>query len=219
MTSLLKSMLAILLGLGFLALQSRAQAPAGTKKAAVAFLGLTDASDPQISAAIAKRIRGELGADPTVIAIPGEEVDKLFSQGILRGPDVRPDDPQALRREVGDAYLAYGSLERITVDSKRTWWKPWSVKNTWTQGMRLHVVDGVKGSVVFDSLVAAAVHEPGFIFTPEEDWGKIPPLEREKRMRIMAEAVSVEAAKALAKVVKGRPPSTSAPGNVPATPG
>jgi hypothetical protein len=218
-------MLAILLGLGFLALQSRAQAPAGTKKAAVAFLGLTDASDPQISAAIAMRIRGELGADPTLISIPGEEIDKLFSQGILRGPDLRPDDPQALRREVGDAYLAYGSLERITVDSKRTWWKPWSVKNTWTQGMRLHVVDGVKGSVVFDSLVAAAVHEPGFIFTPEEDWGKVPPLEREKRMRIMAEAVSVEAAKALARAVKGHaapaspPAAAPAPGNVPATHG
>jgi hypothetical protein len=221
MTSLLKSMLAILLGLGFLVLQSRAQAPApaGAKKTAVAFLGLTDASDPQISAAIAKRIRGELEADSTVIAIPGEEIDKLFSQGILRGPDVRPEDPQALRREVGEAYLAYGSLERITVDSKRTWWKPWFVKNTWTQGMRLHVVDGIKGSVVFDSLVAAAVHESGFLFTPEEDWGKVPPLDREKRMRIMAEAVSVEAAKALAKAVKGRPTTAPAPGNVPATPG
>ncbi|MBW8886254.1 MAG: hypothetical protein JF616_00745 [Fibrobacteres bacterium] len=219
MASLLKSMLAILLGLGFLVLQARAQAPAGTRKAAVAFLGLTDASDPQISEAIAKRIRAELGADPTVNSIPGEEIDKLFSQGILRGPDLRPVDPQALRREVGDAYLAYGSLERIAVDSKRTWWKPWSVKNTWTQGMRLRVVDGVKGSVVFDSLVAAAVHEPGFLFTPEEDWGKVPPLEREKRMRIMAEAVSVVAAKALAKAVKSRPVAASAPGSVPATPG
>lgn len=214
-------MLAILLGLGFLVLQSRAQAPAGTKKSAVAFLGLTDASDPQISAAIAKRIRGELESDPALTAIPGEEIDKLFSQGILRGPDARPADPQALRREVGDAYLAYGSLERVMVASKRTWWKPWSVKNTWTQGMRLRLVDGVKGSVVFDSLVAAAVHEPGFLFAPEEDWGKIPPLEREKRMRIMAEAVSVEAAKALAKAVKGRsaPASAPAPGTAPATPG
>jgi hypothetical protein len=225
MTSLVKSMLAILLGLGFLVLQSRAQPPAGSKKPAVAFLGMTDASDPQISAAIAKRIRGELGSDPAVIAIPGEKIDQLFSQGILRGPDLRPVDPQALRREVGEAFLAYGSLGPITVACKRTWWKPWAVKNSWAQGMRLHVEDGFNGVVVLDSLVAASVREPGFIFAPEEDWGKVPPLEREKRMRIMAEAVSVEAAKALAKAVKGRPAPASAPasapapGNVPATHG
>lgn len=208
MKSLLKSVLAILLGLGFLALQSRAQAPAA-KKTAVAFLGLTESSDPQISSAIAAHIRGALGADSGITAVPGEEIDKLFAKGILRGPDVRPEDPQALRREVGDAYLAYGSLERIGVSSKRTWWKPWAVKNTWTQGMRLHVVDGSKGAVVLDSLVIAAVHEPGFVFTPEEDWGKVPPLEREKRMRIMADAVSIEAAKVLAKALKTRAPASA----------
>jgi hypothetical protein len=208
--SLLKSVLAILLGLGFLALQSRAQSPASapvSKRTAVAFLGLTENSDPQISSSVAIRIRGALGADSGITAVPGEEIDKLFAKGILRGPDVRPDDPQALRREVGDAYLAYGSLERIGVSSKRTWWKPWAVKNTWTQGMRLHVVDGAKGAVVFDSLVIAAVKEPGFVFTPEEDWGKVPPLEREKRIRIMADAVSIEAAKALAKALKTRLPA------------
>ena len=197
-------MLAILLGLGFLALQSRAQAPAA-KRAAVAFLGLTETSNPQLSAALTKSIRGRLGADSAIIAIPGEEVDKLFAKGILRGPDSRPGDPEALRREVGDAYLAYGSLEPLSVASKRTWWKPWAVKNTWTQGMRLHVVDGAKGAVVFDSLVAAAVREPGFVFNPEGDWGKVPPKERDRRMRIMADAVSIEVAKALAKAVKGRP--------------
>jgi len=201
--SILKSVLAILLGLGFLALQSRAQALAAPKKAAIAFLGLTDASDPQISAAIAQRIRSRLEADSTLAAIPGEKIDKLFAKGILRGPGVRPDDPAALRREVGDVYLASGSLERITVASKRTWWKPWAVKNTWTQGMRLRVEDGTKGLVVFDSLVAGTVREPGFVFAPEGDWGKVPPLERETRLRVMAEAVSIEAAKALAKAAKG----------------
>src|SRR6478609_8612647 len=76
--SILKSLLAILLGLGFLALQSRAQAPAAAsaKKAAIAFLGLTDASDPQMRAVITQRIRGELAADTALITIPGETVDK-----------------------------------------------------------------------------------------------------------------------------------------------
>jgi hypothetical protein len=220
--SILKSVLAVLLGLGFLVLQSRAApaaAPAAGKKAAIAFLGLTDASDPQVGADIAKRIRGTLGADSALVSIPGEQVDKLFAKGILRAPDARPEDPEALRREVGDAYLAYGGLERIAVTSKRTWWKPWAVKNAWIQGMRLHIVDGAQGIVVMDSLVSAAVPETGFLFAPEEDWGKLPPLERERRMRIMAEAVSVEAAKALAKAVKARAPAPASPGNAAVPPG
>src|SRR3954468_21039176 len=111
-------MLAILLGLGFLVLQSRAQAPsqaAPSTKPTVAFLGMTGLSDPQVGEMITGRIRGQLGTDSSVIAIPREAVERLFSRGILRGPDIRPDDPQALRREVGDVYLAYGNLERIGV--------------------------------------------------------------------------------------------------------
>lgn len=213
-------MLAILLGLGFLALQSRAQSPApGTKKPAIAFLGLTEASDPQMRAVITQRIRGELAADSGLSAVPGEKIDKLFAKGILRETDVRPDDPEALRREIGNAYLAFASLERLSVATKRTWWKPWSLKNTWTQGMRVEIRDGAKGTVVLDSLVATAVREPGFILPPEEDWGKVPPLEREKRMRIMAEAVSVEAARILGNAVKARVPAAAVAGNVPATPG
>lgn len=219
--SLVKSMLAILLGLGFLFLTARAQTQAPSRpsgvtprsgKPAIAFLGLTDASDPQIAGAMAQRIRGEIGNDSMLVSVPAEEVDKLFAQGILRDPDARPADPEALRREIGEAYLAYGSLERMSVATKRTWWKPWSLKSTWTQGMRLHA-DGPKGTAVFDGVVDAAVTEPGFLFAPEEDWGKIPPLEREKRLRIMAEAVSVEAAKTLAKAVKSQAPA--APGGTP----
>jgi len=218
--SILKSLLAILLGLGFLALQSRAQAPAPVaKKPAIAFLGLTEASDPQMRAVITQRIRGELAADTGLSAVPGEKVDKLFAQGILREPDARLEDPEALRREIGNAYLASASLERLTVATKRTWWKPWSLKNTWTQGMRVKIMDGAKGNIVLDSLVATAVREPGFIFAPEDDWGKVPPLEREKRMRIMSEAVSIEAARVLGAAVKGRVPAAAVAGNVPATPG
>lgn len=219
MKSILKSLLAILLGLGFLALQSRAQTPAaGTKKPAIAFLGLTEGSDPQMRAVITQRIRGELAADTALLEVPGEKVDMLFAKGVLREPDARPENPEAVRREIGNAYLAYASLERLSVATKRTWWKPWSLKNTWTQGMRVEIVDGAKGTVVLDSLVATAVREPGFLFAPEEDWGKLPPLEREKRLRIMAEAVSVEAARTLGNAVKGRVPA-AATGNVPATPG
>ena len=40
---------------------------------------------------------------------------------------------------------------------------------------------------MFRQLVAAAVaRDQDFILAPEEDMGKVPPLEREKRMRIMA---------------------------------
>jgi hypothetical protein len=218
--SILKSLLAVLLGLGFLALDARAQgAPAeAPKKPAIAFLGLTEASDPQIGEDIGKRIRREIGADPELISVPGEKVAMLFAKGILRAPDARPDDPEALRREVGEPYFAYGSLERVSVTAKRTWWKPWSLKNTWTQGMRLHVVDGAKGEVVYDGLVAVAVPEQGFLFAPEGDWGRIPPLERDKRLRIMAEAVSVQTAKALAKAVKDRQAAPAA-GDAAAPPG
>jgi hypothetical protein len=221
---ILKSLLSILLALGFLALDARAQAEAPPKKPSVAFLGMAAGSDPQVSEAIAKRIRIEIGNDSGLVSVAGEDVARLYAKGILRDPETRAGDPAALRREIGEAYLAYGKLERISVAAQRKWWKPWAVKNTWTQGLRLHVVDGAKGQVVFDAVVAAAVPEAGFLFSPEEDWGKVPPLEREKRMRIMAEAVSVEAAKALAKAVKDRanPPAPAeppAPGNSPATPG
>ena len=222
MASLLKSLLAVLLGLGFLALEARAQsAAAAPKKPVIAFLGLTGNSDPQVGDAIARRIRDELDMDSELVSVPGEEVDKLFAKGILRGPDARPADPEALRREVGEAYFAYGVLERITVASKRKWWKPWAVKSEWTQGMRLRVTEGAQGKVIFDGVVAAAAKpESGFLFNPEGDWGKLPPLERDKRMRMMAEAVSVESAKALAKAVKDRtaPPSADS-SNAPATPG
>jgi hypothetical protein len=228
---ILKSLLSILLALGFLALDARAQAEgastkveAAPKKASIAFLGMAEGSDPLVSEAIVKRIRIEIGNDSGLISVAGEDVARLYAKGILRDPETRPEDAAALRREIGEAFLAYGKLERITVASRRKWWKPWAVKNTWTQGMRLHVVDGPRGQVVFDAVVAAAVPEAEFLFSPEEDWGKVAPLEREKRMRIMAEAVSVEAAKALAKAVKDRanppaPAEPAAPGNPPATPG
>lgn len=221
MKYLLKSLLFILLALGFLALDARAQAEAVPKKPAVAFLGLAEGSDPQVCEAIAKRIRIEIGNDSGLVSVDGEDIGRLYAKGILRSPETRPADPAALRREIGDAYLAYGKLERISVASERKWWKPWAVKNTWTQGIRLHVVVGEKSDLVLDALVAAAVPEAAFLFPPEEDWGKVAPLEREKRMRIMVEAVSVEAAKALAKAVKDRanPPAPEAPATDPAAPG
>ena len=214
-------MLAILLGLGFLALEARAQsrsAAAAAGRPAIAFLGMAEGSDPQLGETIVKRIRRELGVDSTLVSIPGEEVDKLFARGILRGPDASPTDAEALRREIGDAYLAYGILERIAVTSQRKWWKPWTVKSTWTQGLRLHVTEGARGPVIFDGLVASAKPESGFLTGPEGDWGKLPPLEREKRMRSMAEMLSVETAKALAKAVKDRAAPAAASSDS-ATPG
>ncbi len=225
MQTLLKTLLALSLGLGFLALDARAQDPAAAaaaapaKKPTVAFLGLTEGSDPQVCDAITKRIRRELGADSALTSVSSEQVEMLYAKGVLRAPDARPEDPGAVSKALKAEYFAYGTLERIAVTSKRTWWKPWSTKVAWKQGMRLHVIDGTKGVVAFDGLVDAIMPETNWL-DPEEDWGMIPPLEREGRLRAMAEAISVESAKSLAKTVKdkaaaaGTPPSAA-----PASPG
>ena len=214
MQTLLKTILAVILAIGFLALDARAQAAPGdpaaaaatasatpAKKPTVAFLGLTDDSDPQVSEAISKRIRRELGADTALISISGEQVAMLYAKGVLKSPDARPDDPAALAKALGARYFAYGTLEKIGVTSKRTWWKPWSTKAVWKQGMRLHVIDGAKGDIAFDGLVDANIPETLWL-DPEGNLNQLPPLEHDARLRSMAEAVSVESAKALAKAVK-----------------
>ena len=73
--------------------------------------------------------------------------------------------------------------------------------------MRLHLVDGKKGEVVFDGMVDATIPETALL-GPEEDWGKIPPLEREARLRVMASAGAL-AIGATAIVVLSLEPSMS----------
>lgn len=195
MGSIMKTLLALALGLGFLFLDLHA-------KPTVAFLGLSRDSDPRVSGDIARRIQWELGADTGLTAFSAEEVAVLYAKGVLTGPEAAPADMPKLAKGLGSQYYAFGKLEAAAVTSKRIIWKPWSLKVKWTQGLRLRVLDGSNGKVVFDGVVTCEVPEKASFSRPDADLGKLSPMERESRLRIMAAAVSVDAAKALAKTVK-----------------
>jgi hypothetical protein len=195
MQSVLKTVLAVALGLGFLILDSHA-------KPSVAFLGLSRDSDPQVSDAIAQRIQWELSADTAVTAFAREDVDMLYAKGALRGPEVAPKDMPGLSKLMGAQYYAYGRLEPIAMEAKRTWWKPWAVNVKWTQGLRLRILNGANGETVFDGLVSGEFADKGFLKGPESRWGRMSPLERETWLRKMALAVSLESAKAISKTLK-----------------
>jgi hypothetical protein len=195
MNSIAKTLLAIILGLGFMVFDAHS-------KPTVAFLGLTRDSDPQFSEAISKRIQHELGADSALFAFPYEDVSLLFAKGVLSEPEAGPLDMPKLSKGMGAQYYAFGKLEPITMSSKRHRWMPWSIKVTWSQGMRLRVLDGRNGEVVFDGVVTAEVPEKAVFIAPDGDLGRMSPLDRETYQRTMGMAVSVESAKALAKVLK-----------------
>jgi hypothetical protein len=198
MDSIMKT-LALALGLGFLILDLHA-------KPTIAFLGLTGDSDPRISGDIARRIQWDLAADTGLSTFSAEEMNVLYAKGLLKGPEVTPADMPKLAKGLGAQYYAFGKLENAAVTSKRILWKPWSLKVKWTQGLRLRMLDGSNGHVAFDGLVTCEVPEKAVLWAPNADLGKLSPLERESRLRIMSAAVSVEAAKALAKALKEKAP-------------
>ncbi|HKP94279.1 MAG TPA: hypothetical protein VJ385_00860 [Fibrobacteria bacterium] len=191
----MKTPLAIFLGLGFLALDLHA-------KPSVAFLGLSRESDPQVSEAISRRIQWELGADTALFAYPREEIALLFAKGVLLEPEAGPMDMPKLSKGLGAQYYAFGALEPIGVQSKRSRWLPWRIKVKWSQALRLRVLDGSNGTVVFDGLVTAEVPEKALFSAPDGNLRAMSPLERETWLRTLGTAVSVESAKALAKVLK-----------------
>ena len=198
MKSIMKTLLALALGLGFLILDLHA-------KPTVAFLGLTRDSDPRISGDISRRIQWDLSADTGLAAFSAEEVDALYSKRLLLDPEAAPADMPKLAKGLGAQYYAFGKLEKVAVTSKRIIWKPWSLKVKWTQGLRLRVLDGSNGLIVFDGLVTCEVPEKASFSAPDADLNKLSPLERESRLRIMAAAVSAESAKALSKVLTKKP--------------
>lgn len=215
MQSVLKTLLALALAIGSLALDARAQGapaaapaarvPAGPKPT-VAFLGLDDEADPMVAKAITDAIRRRLDADSALLSAPDERIALVFGKGLLRKPEAGPADVLNLARVVGARYYAFGKLERIGVTSKRVIWMPWSVKVQWDQAVSLRVIDSAQGEVVFDGRVDAAVPEKALFTGPEENWNRMAPLDREKRMRIMATAVSEVSAKAISKAVQDRSP-------------
>lgn len=207
MKSIVKTLLAICLGLGFLVLDSRAEsAPAPAKASAprptVAFLGLSRESDPRLSESISKRIQWELSADTGLYAFSNEEVAMLFAKGVLAEPEVGAADMPKLAGGIGAQYYAFGTLEPIAMESKRAKWKVWSIKVTWSQGLRLRVLDGASGRVVYDGLVKAEIPEDAYFTAPDGKLGNMAPLERETYLRAMGTAVSIESAKRVAKVLK-----------------
>lgn len=210
MQTVLKTLLALAIAIGTLALDAGAQtdpasAPvAADPKPTVAFLGLDDEADPMVAKAITDAIRRQLDADSALLSTPDERIALVFGKGLLRKPEAGPADVVNLARVVGARFYAFGKLERISVTSKRVLWMPWSVKVQWDQAVRLRVIDSAQGAVVFDSRVDAAVPEKALFMGPEENWSRMAPLEREKRMRIMAAAVSEVSAKAISKAVQER---------------
>ncbi|MEO6096267.1 MAG: hypothetical protein ABIW76_11405 [Fibrobacteria bacterium] len=195
MQSLFKTLLALALGLGFLALDLHA-------KPTVAFLGISRDSDPLLRGDLGKRIQWELGTDTGVTSFSAEEISVVFSKGLLKEPEAVPADMPKLAKGLGAQYYAFGRLEPVAVKSKRVIWMPWSLKLKWSQGLRLRILDGSNGNLVFDGLVTAEVPESGFLMPPEADMNKLSPMERDTRTRKMAMAVAVESAKMIAKTLK-----------------
>lgn|GEM_PF-3204030 len=179
----------------------------------LAFLGMGEATDPLIRLELTRKIHWELAADTGISVVSREAVDLLYAKGVLRGPAADPAEMPDLKREIGAEFYAFGELEPMTVASKRIWWKPWSLNVVRTQGVRLRVLEGDSGKVVFDGRVTAEFPEKALITAPDADLGGLPPLQRESILRKSVSALSLEAAKALSLAVKTKAPGGADGGN------
>ncbi len=213
MQTVLKTLLACALALGFLIIDAHS-------KPSIAFLGLSRESDPNISETLARRIQFELSADTGLFVFSKEEVAMLFAKGILNEPEAGPLDMPRLSKGLGAQYYAFGKLQAITNSGKRTWWKPWTVNVKWSQGLRLRVLDASTGMAAFDGVVSGEYAEKDFLTGPEP-WEKMEPLARDHYLQILVANLSVESAKAVAKAVKEKSnpaPAAAAPEGAAAAP-
>lgn len=197
MQSVLKTLLALALALGFLVLDIPA-------KTTVAFLGIDPRTDPLFGKVLSASIHRELGADSALASLPPKLVEAFLAKAGMEGVEAGPEDIRLLKRGLDAGYYAYGWLEPLTVVNKRTWWKFWAVRTTWSQGLRLRVLDGATGEVAFDGRVPAEIPEKHFLKGPDPDRSGGDALERDADYRRMLPYLSLETAKALAKVVAGR---------------
>jgi hypothetical protein len=196
MQSILKTLLAVCLGLGFLALDAHA-------KPSVAFLGLSPESDPNYSEAITKRVREELAADTALISCSGESIAMLYAKGLLQGAQADPEELPALAKGLGAQFYASGSSSGSACASKRArWWKPWLLKVKWSQGLRLRIMDAANGKVVYQGLAKVEVPEDAFCIPPDAKFGPMAPLQRDAILRNMSLRVALESSRQVAKVVK-----------------
>lgn len=210
---MLKTAIACALGLGFLFLDAHS-------KPTLAFLGLSPDSDPRIREKLAGRIRYELAADTGIYLFPQDQVDLLFAKGVIRSTEAGPADMPALSKGLGAQYYASARLEPISVAAKRVWWKPWFLNVVWTQGLRLRILDGADGNLVFDGIVSGSFPEKALFRAPDARMRGMSPLERDRYLGLAIDAVSAESAKALAKVLKEKAAGAAvSPDPGPGTPG
>lgn len=197
MQSVFKTLLALALGIGFLALETRA-------KTTVAFLGIDPDTDPRFGKALSILIHQELAVDTALVSLPPKVVAGFLAKGELVLMETGPADIAKLKQGLDAGFYALGWLEPLTVANKRVWWMPWSVRTNWSQELRLRVLDGNTGEVVYDGRVPIQIPEKHFLSGPEGNHSRQGALERDTRYRRMLPLLSSETAKAVSKVVGER---------------
>ncbi len=170
-------------------------------KPSLAFLGFDRESDPLIRDKLASRIQFELAADTGLAAISKSQVAALFTKGILSEPDVSPADLPRLSKELNAQYFAFGQMENLENVSKRIWWKPWRLKVTWSQDIRLRVLEASTGMLVYDGRVIGQLADKALLTGPKP-FQLMSPLEKEGYLNRMLSVLALEASKTLAKAVK-----------------
>lgn len=195
MHSILKTIFACLLGLGFLVLESHS-------KPSLAFLGFSSDSDPRVKDTFAHQILFELQTDTSLFVFSKEEISMLYARSILKVPEIGSLDLPILSKAMGAQFYAYGNLESISSQSKRIWWKPWTgVTTNWNQGLRLRILDATQGKFILDSVATSTLTEKSLLLAPQL-YDELSPLEQEKYIHTMMGLVAKSSAKLLSKVIK-----------------
>ncbi len=197
MQTILKTLLAVLLGLGLLAIDAKA-------KTSLAFTGISDASDPLYAKTLAAMIQRHLESDSTLATVTTEELAKLVDKQILQKTEVGPADIAKLKLELAARYYAYGWVEALSVSSKRKWLTYWSVKSEWKQSLSFRLVDGITGRVVEDSSVTVTIPQKDLFLEPTADLDRKSPLERDALLRRMLPLLAQETARAVSKAVNDK---------------
>jgi hypothetical protein len=215
MRSVAKTLLALALAMGFLALDAKAQTKT---KATVAFLGIDPATDPLFGRALSGLIHQDLAADTGLASLPAKAVDDFLRKASFDRPEAGPGDIARLKLGLEAKYYAFGRLQELVVENKRVWWMPWTVKTKWTRTLRMRVVDGGTGETVFDGVVPAEIPEKHFMKGPKADFSRQGAVERDHKYRRMLPFLSAEAAKALSRIVaeKSAGPASAQAGDAPA---
>ncbi len=203
MDAVVKTLLACVLGIGFIILDTHA-------KPTVAFLGLTENSDPLIRESLGNQIQYELTADTNLFVFSKEAVARVFSQGLIAQPEISAMDLPRLSEGLGAQYFSFGKLESLGFTTKRARWKPWSVRVRWNQNLRLRILETTTGKSVFDGLIVGQLSDTAFLMGPDP-WSEMTSLEKDVYLKRMVSVLSQEAAQILGRTIKEKtaPPGTA----------